>query len=55
MITLVVSNSEPPTDASGAPLGTMRTTAPLIDCVKITTSAVLYWDGTYDMPGPLPR
>jgi len=55
IISLVVSNGEPPTDASGAPLGTMRATAPLIDCVKITTSSVLYWDGSYDMPGPLPR
>lgn len=55
VITLTVSNNDPPTDAGGNPLGTMRASAPLIDCVKITTSAALYWDGTFDMPGPLPR
>lgn len=30
--------------------GTIGGTAPLIDCVKITTEAVLYWDGTYGLP-----
>ena len=51
---IIVNNAEPPTDESGSPLGTMLASAPLIDCVKLTTSAALYWDGEYGMPGPLP-
>lgn len=30
--------------------GTLTATAPIIDCIKITTSAVLIWDGNYGLP-----
>ncbi len=30
--------------------GTLTATAPIIDCIKITTSAVVIWDGTLGLP-----
>lgn len=30
--------------------GTLSATAPIIDCIKITTTAVVIWDGTYGLP-----
>ena len=30
--------------------GTYSGTAPIVDCVKITTTAVLIWDGKYNLP-----
>lgn len=30
--------------------GTVAATAPLLDCVKITTSAVLWWNGEFGLP-----
>lgn len=30
--------------------GATSATAPIVDCVKITTSSVLWWNGQYDLP-----
>lgn len=30
--------------------GTLTATAPIIDCIKISTSAVVIWDGNYGLP-----
>lgn len=30
--------------------GTLTATAPIVDCIKLTTSAVVIWDGTYGLP-----
>ena len=30
--------------------GTLTATAPIIDCVKLETEAVVIWDGTYGLP-----
>lgn len=40
------------TVANNTPLigGATSATAPIVDCVKITTSAVLWWNGDYDLP-----
>lgn len=46
LIQLKVNNSKRPQgDAS-----TYAATAPMVDCVKITTSAVLMWDANYGLP-----
>ncbi|MCH5161862.1 MAG: InlB B-repeat-containing protein [Clostridiales bacterium] len=46
LIVLKVNNSRRPMgDAS-----TYAATAPMIDCIKITTTAVLFWDANYGLP-----
>lgn len=45
IIELITNNDVNPTGA-----GTYDGTAPMIDCIKITTSAVLMWDGNYSLP-----
>lgn len=42
--TLITNNSDPYVGT------TMEAHAPLVDCLKITTSAVVIWDGTYGLP-----
>ena len=46
-IRLVTSNSVNP---MGEGVGTYQGTAPMVDCIKLTTSAVVTWDGTQGLP-----
>lgn len=47
LIQLVTNNNRNPLGEGG---GTYEASAPMIDCVKITTSAVLTWDENYGLP-----
>ena len=47
LIQLVTCNSENP---AGEGNGTFAGTAPMIDCIKIDTTAVLMWDGVHGLP-----
>ena len=31
-------------------MGTYQATAPILDCIKINTDAVLIWDANYGLP-----
>lgn len=44
-IQLKVNNTRIPPEG-----GTYKATAPMVDCVKITTTAVLIWDANYGLP-----
>ncbi len=46
-IKLITSNS---TNPAGEGMGTYRGTAPTVDCIKITTDAVITWDETKGLP-----
>lgn len=44
IITMTVTNNTPLIG------GATSATAPIVDCVKVTTSSVLWWNGDYDLP-----
>lgn len=46
-IRLVTNNSVNP---MGEGVGTYQGTAPMVDCIKITTNAVVSWDGVQGLP-----
>ncbi len=46
LIKLNVNNSKRPMGDAG----TYEATAPMVDCIKITTAAVLAWDKNYGLP-----
>ena len=47
VIVLMTNNTKNPLGEGG---GTYEATAPMVDCIKITTSAVLTWDENYGLP-----
>ena len=47
VIKLITNNTRNPLGEGG---GTYEATAPMVDCIKITTSAVLMWDENYGLP-----
>lgn len=34
----------------GEGMGTYQGTAPMVDCIKLTTTAVVTWDANYNLP-----
>ena len=46
-IRLVTNNSVNP---MGEGMGTYQGTAPMVDCIKLTTTAVVTWDANYNLP-----
>ena len=46
-IRLVTNNSVNP---MGEGMGTYQGTAPMVDCIKLTTAAVVTWDANYNLP-----
>lgn len=46
-ICLVTNNSVNP---MGEGMGTYQGTAPMVDCIKLTTTAVVTWDANYNLP-----
>lgn len=47
LIELVTNNNVNP---EGEGMGTYQATAPILDCIKINTDAVLIWDANYGLP-----
>lgn len=47
-IQLLTNNDRHPWNSPGE--GTYQASAPVIDCIKITTSSVLMWDENYGLP-----